>query len=90
MMDQMLNTVTIVWILKKIALDISAGLGNMDYMSMAEDVKQSNQGKTQQLSRRELVLLDPLSASNRSDSERKERRDSTISDWLKGQLGFGS
>ena len=49
--------------------------------------------KRKGLSRREQVLLDPLAASDRSDRDNKlkEFKDNNeLSDWIKGQLGFGS
>lgn len=49
--------------------------------------------RKKELSERERVLMDPLAASQRSDKRNKKKKDQgkqDISDWAKGQMGFGS
>ncbi len=49
--------------------------------------------RKKELSERERVLMDPLAASQRSDAKNKKKKDQdkqNISDWVKGQMGFGS
>ena len=49
--------------------------------------------RRKELSERERVLMDPLAASQRSDEKNKKKKDQEkqdISDWVKGQMGFGS
>ena len=49
--------------------------------------------KKKELSEREKVLMDPLAASQRSDARNKKKKDQEkqdVSDWVKGQMGFGS
>jgi len=52
-----------------------------------------DQRRKNELSEREKVLMDPLSASQRSDKRNKKKKvqdKRNLSDWIKGQLGFGS